>query len=510
MRPNATGDRIHALSGAAGLLALMLCGCGVGPDYRRPALAPQAGVGHDATAGDAGLVSASAATPHLITGSDIPEEWWQVFHNTDLDDLVRQALEENPSLTAATAALRSAHEQVLAQHGAYYPEVSASIAPSRQKVAQTLASPLASNENIFNLTTSQVSVSYTPDFFGANARAIESLVALEDVQRYQLAAARLTLATNVVLAAIQDGMLREQIMTTHAIIAEQQRVITSFTRLHDLGQASQADVAAQETQLAQVQGTLPGLEKQFLINRDLLAALLGRTPGEPVTMSVTLQSLTMPAEVPLSLPARLVEQRPDVLVAEAQLRAASAQVGIAEAARWPNLQLSANLGSAALSLYPSFSTPTHFFDIAATLTQPLFQGGMLRHRERAAEAAYDQAAALYQSTVIGAFQNTSDVLHALWMDSEELADTQRSQSLAARNLMILRQQLALGDVAQQAVLTADQAYLQTSLGLLQAQATLYGDVVALYQALGGGWWHHPGGLTPGAPSGAAAPTAAGP
>ena len=476
---------------AAALVAvgLTLVGCNAGPDYQRPALAPGAGVSAQALGGDAADVTPGSGKPHLHSGADIPQQWWEVFHCADLDALVRQALEQNPTVTAAQAALRGAHEALLAQHGGSYPAVAASIAPSRQKVASTLASPLANNEDLFNLTTTQVSISYSPDLFGANARTIESLVAEEDLQRYQLAAARLSLASNVVLAAIQDAMLREQITSTQVIIVEQQRLVASFARLHDLGQASQAEVATQQTQLAQVEATLPTLEKQFLINRDLLAALVGRTPGEPLAVTFTVQGLILPTELPVSLPARLVEQRPDVLIAEAQLRAASAQVGIAEAARWPNLQLSATLGSAALSLYPSFSTPTHFFDIAASLTQPLFDAGTLRHRERVAEAAYAQAAAQYQATVIGAFQNTSDVLHALWLDGEELRDTQRSQRLAGSSLAIAQAQQALGDVTEQAVLSAEQSVIQTSLGLLQARATLDGDVVALYQALGGGWWH---------------------
>jgi len=479
------------------LVALLLAGCGAGPNYQRPVLGPGSGLSPQATAGDADLITPVAGTLQVHPGADIPQQWWEVFHCADLDALVRQALDHNPSLTAASAALRQAHEQVLAQQGGYYPQVAASIAPSRQKVASTLASPLANNQDLFNLTTTQVSVSYTPDFFGANARAIEALVATQDLQRYQLAAARLTLATNVVLAAIQDALLRAQISATRAIITEQQRMVAALDRLQELGQASQADIAAQETQLAQIQGTLPLLEKQFLINRDLLAALVGRTPGEPLVERFSFEALRLPADVPVSLPARLVEQRPDVLISEAQLRAASAQVGIAAAARWPNLQLTANLGSSALSLYPSFNTPTHFFDLAASLTQPLFQAGTLRHRERAAEAAYDQAAAQYQVTVIGAFQSTSDVLHALWLDGEELTDEQRSQALAGRSLTIVRAQLALGDATQQAVLTADQAWRQTSLGLLQARATLAGDVVALYQSLGGGWWHHPADPTAG-------------
>jgi NodT family efflux transporter outer membrane factor (OMF) lipoprotein len=464
----------------------MLTACAVGPNYRRPALSPAAGLGAEAVSQPS---AKGADQPQLVSGMDIPAQWWGVFHCADLDALVAQALKNNPTIEAAQAALRSAREQVRAERGAYYPSVAASLQPTHQSFARDLASPTFAGNSIYDLTTTQVSVSYTPDLFGANARAVETLAAQADQQRFALEAARLTLASNVVLAAIQDALLREEIETTHAIIADQQQILASFQRQYAIGQASEADLAAQEALMAQAQAALPPLEKQFRVNRDLLSALVGRTPGEALDVHFGFQSMTLPDHLPLSLPAQIVEHRPDVRIAEAQLHAASAQVGVAAAARWPSLQIDAAAGSAALSLTPTFNSASNFWNIAATLTQPVFEGGALLHKEHAAKAAYDQAAAQYQATVVGAFQNTADVLNALWTDADGQRAAEASHAAAARSLEIARRQLGLGDVSPLVVLGDEQAEAQARIALLQARGNRYADVVALFQALGGGWWN---------------------
>ena len=224
---------------------------------------------------------------------------------------------------------------------------------------------------------------------------------------------------------------------------------------------------------------MPPLEKQFRVNRDLLAALVGPHPGSrPKSVSIS-ATLALPEQLPLSLPAQLVEHRPDVRIAEAQLHAASAEVGVAMAARWPNLEIDANAGSAALGLTPSFNSLANFWSVAATLTQPIFEGGTLLHRQRAAEAIFDQAAAQYQGAVVGAFQNTADVLHALRTDAEALHAMATSEAAARRSLIIARRQLDLGDMSRLTVLVAEQTESQARLVLLQARANRYSDVVAL-------------------------------
>lgn len=471
---------------AAAATMLLLTGCAVGPNYHRLALSTSSSYGAEAVSP---MAAAEAGAPKLISGMDIPAQWWNVFHSAELDALVAQALKNNPTIDAAKAALRSAREQVKAQRGAFFPSLAASIQPSSYRFARTLASPTFAGNSDYNLTTTQLSISYTPDLFGANRRAVESLVAQQEQQRFELEAVRLTLASNVVLAAVQDALLRAEIDTTRAIIVDQQQILASYQQQHSLGQISDADMAAQEALLAQAQAALPPLEKQFGMNRDLLSSYIGHTPGETLDVRFDLDSLTLPERLPLSLPARLVEQRPDVRIAGTQLQAASAAVGIAAAARWPSIQIEGNIGSAALSLTPSFNNTTNFVSIAGTLTQPLFEGGALLHHERAAKAAYDQAAAQYQGTVIGAFQNTADVLHALWTDASALQLAEAAQKASSKSLRIAQRQLGLGDLSRLAVLSAEQADAQVRLTTLQARATRYTDVAALFQALGGGWWN---------------------
>jgi NodT family efflux transporter outer membrane factor (OMF) lipoprotein len=462
--------------------AVALAGCAVGPNYKRPPLPPTAGYGP---------LAAAPGGPALVAGADVPGDWWRVFKSDDLDALVGQALANNQTITAARAALKAAHEQTLAQKGFYYPTVAASIQPSRAQFAPDLASPTESGVSLYTLTTSQLTVSYTPDLFGANRRAVESLAAQEDAQRFELEAARVTIATNVVAAAVQDASLRAQIDATKAIIAEQQRVLDSFRRQLLLGNASAADVAAQEALLAQSEAALPPLQRQFEAGRDLLADLVGRTPAQPVLDSFSLDALTLPGALPISVPARLVDQRPDVRMAEAQLHSASAQIGVAVAARLPNLDIEAAAGSATLDLGLSLSSAATFWSVAGTLVQPIFEGGTLLHRQHAAEALYDQAKAQYESTVVGAFQNTADALHALKTDADAVAAADRAEAAATRSLQIATRQHALGDISAVALLTAEQAEAQARIGLVQAKAARYADVAGLFQALGGGWWAAP-------------------
>ena len=465
------------------LLATALAGCAVGPDYHRPALPAAAGYGVDVQPGPGGV------GPSLALGQDVDAQWWRALGSADLDALVDEALKNNPNLDAAKSALRAAHEATLAQRGAYFPTVAVSIQPSRQQFAPTLSSPTASGAELYTLTTTQLSVGYTPDLFGANRRAVEQAAAQEEDQRFELEAARLTLVNSVVAAAVQDALLRDQIKATQEIIKGQGRTLASFQRQLQLGQASQADLAAQEALLAQAQANLPPLEKAFEINRDQLAALVGRTPAQPVDKVFDLSAFTLPASLPVSLPARLVEQRPDVRKAEAQLHAASAGIGMAVAARLPNLDISASAGGATLGLGATFNSMTTFWSVAGTLTQPIFEGGTLLHRQRGAEASYRQAAAQYKSTVVGAFQNVADSLQAVQTDTAAAQAADVAQAATGKSLQIARRQLELGDVSPLALISAEQSDDQARLTALQARANLYGDVAALFQALGGGWWN---------------------
>lgn len=465
--------------------ATLLAGCMIGPDYHRPDV-PQGD--HYTAQPLPASIGQNGDTQHLVAGMDVPAQWWTLFQSPQLDALIRQSLKANPGLAAAQAALRQAQEAQAAGKGALFPQVTADYNAQRQRVAGTLSSPTASNAYYYTLHTAQLEVSWAPDLFGGNHRQLEALRAQTDVQRFQLEAARLSLTSNVVVAAIQQAGLRAQVEATQKIIAMQQETLDSFHRQLKLGQLAPADVAAQTATLAQAQATLPPLQKQLNQQDDAIAALLGQSPAEASVADFTLADLHLPGTLPLSLPAQLVAQRPDVRAAEAQLHVACAQVGVAVANRLPKFTLSANVGSSPTDIGDLFKDGTAFWNLAADVSEPVFNAGTLKHQQRAAEAALDEAKAQYRGTVIAALQNVADTLYALQADAATLQATQASEQAARRSLDINRRQFELGDVNRLAVLQAEQAWQQAEVALVQAQVARYSDTAALFQALGGGWW----------------------
>ncbi len=425
----------------------------------------------------------------LVQKMDISGQWWTLFHSMPLNALIDQAIKKNPDMESALAALRVARENVYAQEGALWPGISADYSAARQKVAGELGSPTASGAYIYSLHTGQFTVAYAPDVFGGTRRQVESLKAQADSQRFQLEAAYLSLTSNVVASAIQEAGLRGQIKATRGIIDIESHSLELLKRQYALGQVARADVVAQEATLANTQATLPPLEKQPAQQRHLLSRLAGRFPSEALAEQFEITSLELPQELPVSLPSKLVEQRPDVRSAEEQMHAASALIGVAAANRLPNITLSANYGSGATAISQLFTPGTGFWALWANIAQPIFQGGTLLHRQRAAEAAFDQAAAQYRSTVLTAFQNVADVLHAVQSDAEAAKAAVAAEQAAGQSLAIARRQLELGDISYLALLNAEQTYQQASLNLAQALSNRYADTAALFQALGGGWWN---------------------
>jgi NodT family efflux transporter outer membrane factor (OMF) lipoprotein len=474
----------------AALAGLLMAGCAAGPDFKRPA-APAVG---DYTANPLATTVTSTnvaggEAQHFAKGGDIAGDWWTLFHSQPLNELIELSLTNNPDLKAAQAALSVALENILAQRGVYYPSVAASFSASRQKQSE-LISPTP-NANIFkyNLFTPQVSVSYSPDVFGLNRRTVESVQAQEQNVRFQMIAAYTTLTANVVVTAIQSAAVQAQIDATRQLVDLNSNMVEILRYQYKKGYAGRLDVVAQESQLAQVVATLPPLMKQAAQLRDLLAVLAGRFPNQSPAEKFELSSLQLPVEIPVSLPSQLVAQRPDVLQAEANLHAASAQIGIAIANRLPNITLTADAGSTALSFDKLFSSGTGFWGLGAAATAPLFQGGTLLHQERAAKAAYVEAAEQYRSTVLTAFQNVADTLAALEQDAEGLKAAATAADDAQETLELSQRQWKDGYISFLARLSAEQAYQQARINLVQAQANRYADTAALFQALGGGWWH---------------------
>jgi NodT family efflux transporter outer membrane factor (OMF) lipoprotein len=469
-------------------------GCVVGPNFKAPAPPSVSGYTEEAqpqtTTATSGVPGGQAQ--HLIPGADIPAEWWTMFHSRQLSDLIERALANNPDLKAAQAAILVAHENTLAQKGAYAPQVSAGPSISRIKdPSATLAPVPANNASSYTLITPSVSVSYTPDVFGLNKRTVEGLAAQERATRYEMIATDITLSANVALAAITEASLEDQIATTNELIGINRQILSLLQFQKTKGYIGGADIAAQQTQLAQLEATLPPLIKQRDQQNDLLTVLTGRYPAQAPAERFTLASLTLPSDLPLSLPSVLVEQRPDVLQAEENLHAASAQIGVARANRLPNITLSANAGTNALTIGQIFGPGTGFWNIGAALLAPILDGGTKLHQERAARYAYQQSAEQYRGTVLTAFQNVADTLVALEQDANTLNATAKAADAAKASLDLSRLQYKDGYAAYLAVLNADQAYEQARLSLVQAEADRFTDTAALFQALGGGWWHRP-------------------
>jgi NodT family efflux transporter outer membrane factor (OMF) lipoprotein len=474
----------------AASLMLLMAGCAVGPNFKRPE-PPEV---KDYTAQP---LTTTAATPNVAggqpqrfaVGADISADWWTLFHSAPLNELIEQSLSNNHDLKAARAALTVARENVLAQRGAYYPSVEADFSATRQKQSGQISPALNSNTFLYNLFTPQVSVSYVPDVFGLNRRTVESFAAQAQGVRFQMLAAYTTLTSNVVVTAIQVGAVQMQIDATHELIDSTANTVKILQYQFDKGYASRLDVAAQEALLAQVSATLPPLIKQQAQLRDLLAVLAGRFPNQAPADKFELSTLQLPEDLPLSLPSALVSQRPDVLQAEANLHDASAKIGIAIANRLPNIVLTANAGSTATAMNQLFTSGTGFWGVGAAAAAPIFQGGTLLHQERAARAAYEQAAAQYRSTVLTAFQNVADTLTALEQDAEAVKAAANAADAAKVTLDLAQRQWQDGYAGYLALLTAQQAYQQGRISLIQAQANRFADTAALFQALGGGWWH---------------------
>ena len=478
------------------VLAVSFClgACVVGPEFSRPDIVKQNGYLREPLSDTNNTATATANFSNVVgqrfsQGAEVPSQWWTAFHSEPLNALVQQALQANPTIPAAEAALRVAQETMFAQQGAFLPAVSAGLSPTRQKIAQTLASPTLSGATLYNLHTAQLNISYAIDVFGSNRRQVEALTAQANYQQFQLEAARTTLANNVLCAAVQVALLNDQIAATQASIHTASEQLPILRKQLALGAIPEANVIAQEALDAQARAVLPPLQKQLAQQTDLLAALTGRFPSEMPELVLHLDDLQLPADLPISLPSSLVEQRPDIRAAEEQLHAASAQIGIATAALLPQLTLSAGVGSAALRVADLFTSGTGFWNLAGGIAQPIFDGGSLRHKKRAAEAAYEQAAQQYRATVLAAFQNVADTLHAIRADADAFATATASERATFATLKIARRQVELGDISYLSLLNTEQAYQQTRIALIQTKANRLLDSAALFQSLGGGWWN---------------------
>jgi len=468
----------------------LLAACAAGPDFRAPPAPSEGGYRADAlpkatTATDAPTGDAQ----RFLEGADVPARWWTTFASAELDRRVEAALAHSPTIASAQAALRQAQENATAARGSLFPSVDAKVGATRGNAngLGAVAGESGSASSVFTVYNAGVDVGYTLDLFGGVRRGIEAQSALVDYQQYQLQGTYLSLAANVTTASFREASLRGQIAAIEEVVRVYMEQLGMAERQHEIGAKSLADVLAIRTQVATARAQLPALRQQLAQTQTQLAVYLGHFPSEQELAEVGLDALTLPQDVPVSLPSALVQQRPDIRAAEAQLHQATAAVGVATANLLPQITLSANLGSQALHADDLFGGGTKAWSLGANLLQPLFHGGTLRAQQRAAQAGLDKAAADYQSVVLGAFQNVADALRALELDAENLQAQAEAERSAKSSLDLVRTQYNGGSTSYLQVLDATRQYQQTRIGLIEARAARLSDTAALYAALGGGW-----------------------
>lgn len=474
-------ERIKPAFAPLGLAVLAgLSGCAVGPEFVSPEPPKVDRFTPEKIAAIGGI--------KLAPKEEVPRLWWESFHDANLNKLIEAAIAKNPGLQAAEAANRVAYYTAEAQKGAFLPSLGAQSSNTwnYQAPVANVVSPVGPS-NPYAFYTQQLAVSFTPDIWGANRRAVESLEAQADQQRFQLEAAYLALTSNVASGAINEAMTRAQLEAVRSVIKEANALLAILKKQYAIGGVAESDVLAQEALLAQVEQLLPPLQKQLALQRNALTALAGEYSTDTVPETFHIRALTLPKGLPLTVPSQFVRQRPDVRAAEAAMHSASAQVGVAIAARLPNITLGATPGVSAYTWAGLFTPSAQFYTLAAGATQPLFEGFALANRQKAAEEGLAEANALYRQSVVTAFQNVSDALRSLQADTKAVAAANHAEQVARKQLDIIKQQLGVGSVNILSVLNAEQVYLQALVTHSQAEGARLGDVVGLFMALGGGW-----------------------
>ncbi len=469
------------------LTTMALTGCMVGPNFHAPA--PPATNAYTASPlpKQTDTAPVKGGSPQrFIFAQELTAQWWALFRSPGLDALIKQALRESPSLAAAEAALTEARENLRAAGGALlYPKVDAGLQANRERISGATFGGSSLELSLFNAS---VEVAYTLDLVGGSRRQLEGLRARVDYQRFLYEAAYLTLTANLTTTAIREASLRAQIDATRDMLKAEEQLLTLVQRQFELGAVPQASVLTQQSELAKTRATLPPLQMQLAFTRHALAALAGRMPSQEGLPSFKLDALELPKELPVSLPSALVHQRPDIRASEALLHQASAAVGVATANLYPQVTLSGSYGVESSDTGDLFTGQNVVWNLGAGLLQPIFHGGELSAKRRAAIAAYDQAAAQYRQTVLQAFQNVADVLRALETDARTLRAQADAETAAKASLDLTRKQFDLGAVSYLSLLVAQRDELQARISLVAAQAQRYADTAALFQALGGGWW----------------------
>lgn len=502
-RSRQAGNRLRAAGrlSATVVTGLALSACAIGPAYQKPSPPAVSRYTHQPLpaqmpADDNGSPATTVDKQHIRHGGLVEQRWWDNFHSPALSALVDKALAHNPDLAAAQATLEQAEHMLRASQGGLFPQVSAGVASSRIRDSGASSNGMMGPQ-LFNLHTGQVSVSYAPDVFGPTRQRIQGAGAQADVAREQLAAAQLTIAGRVVGTVLDIARLEETIRTLTDNSNASRQILESTRARYRLGAISQFDMLAQEQQSLSIQSQLTQRQKDLDQAHHRLRVYLGEFPGDAGNETIpSFQELTLPEQLPLSLPSSLVDARPDIRAAEAQLRAANAQVGEATARLYPRIQITADFGRQSNTTGTFFNPASRIWDLAGGLVMPLFEGGTLRAEKQASEAAYRGELARYRSTVLKAFLEVADVLQALRRDADDAQSQEQAMQAATQSLALSSAQYRTGEIDRPALLASEMQYRTARLAFVAAAVQRYADTAALYLALGGG---HPAPVGPSQP-----------
>jgi len=470
-------------------VALLLCGCAVGPEFKRPEPPKETSYTRSSvtlpTAGPADVQQS------LVPGAEIGAHWWELFRSQPLSDVLALAIAGSPTLDAARASLAQAQEVVIEARGGLYPQVNVSASAARARIStESVPGSAQVTANVFSVAPT---VSYAPDVFGGTRRLVEQQSALAEVQRYELAAAYLSLTGNAVTQAINIASAREQIKAVQEILAVDRQNLELVGVELEIGKAAQADVLSARSVLAGDQALLPPIRQQLSVSRHALSILVGNAPATWSPPEFDLETLSLPKDLPVSVPSSLARERPDILAAEAQVHAATAAIGVATAQLYPNITLSASWTQLSANMGTLFDGTGGVFSVAADLTAPIFHGGALDAQRRAAIDALTVQLATYRQIVLQAFGQVADTLRALQHDAEAVAAQQNALETAQSSLQLTQESYAEGQASFLQVLEAQRLYQQARLAYASAKGRRYLDTVQLFVAVGGGWrsWNDP-------------------
>lgn len=477
MRIPLTSSRLRF---AALPLALALGGCAFAPDSRPPAVGQPAQYGVQAA--PAAGATAQGVAQRFERGARPVPQWWKRYGSEALNALVEEGLANSPDLAAAERSLASAREQLRGQvNSSLLPSVDAGASATRNRALTMpeLPEPTA----LFNVFTGQIQASYKLDLFGAARFANTSLAAQVAQQAYQLEAARRSLAANIVTGAITSASLAERVTLTEKQVVLLRQVAHDTQRRYEFGSASQNEALAADQDAATLEASLPGLRARWHATRHALAVLLGRSPDQ-APPDLAFDTLAVPESVPVVVPSELLASRPDVLVAEAALQGAAADVGLATAQMFPSLSLSASMGKSGFAWTDALSGGGSIWAIGASLTQPIFHGGQLLAERSAAKERYEAAVLQYKQTVLTAFRDVADTLSRLDAGGQALASAEASRRAAEQSYRNTASRVKLGALAPYTQYAAEQHYVAARLRELEYANSRMTETAALFQAMG--------------------------